>query len=232
VHDPIELFHTTSELGPAFNLPVQFETIFWILMSLNLVLIAISKTLNQNYFGVLLSTAVMNRQLLQKTQEELRLNSASSLLLTFTYFNCVAVLSAFLLSNGYGMFALIISGVLIGGVLIKWLVMWFVSFIGESRSGIAEHGMNHLVYYQVGGLILTPILILCHFFPEHTYHYVALVCLVFIGLLILVREFQSMARALKARVGVLYIILYLCTLEILPLALIVYAFVNDFAGLN
>ena len=130
-------------------------------MLTNLVLIAVSKTLNQTYLSVLFTTGVSNRQLLQKIQEELKLSSASSILLTFTYFNCVALIAAYALSEGYGTLALIIAGVLIGGMLIKWFFMWTVTFIGETKSGITEHGMNHLIYYQIGGIILTPILIKC-----------------------------------------------------------------------
>ncbi|MCB9225040.1 MAG: DUF4271 domain-containing protein [Crocinitomicaceae bacterium] len=230
--DQIDILHKTSEYGNEQLLPVQLETIFWILMSINVVFIAIAKSLNQTYISSLFTTAILNRQLLQKIQEELKLNSASSILLTITYFNSIAVLVSYLAAKQYGNLALIIAGILIGGALIKWFIMWFISFIGENRSGIAEHGMNHLIYYQVTGLILTPILIFSHFFSENVYYYIVLGCLVFAGLIIIFRELQSIGRALKARIGVLYIILYLCTLEILPLVLFMYAFVNDFAGLN
>lgn len=228
----MDILNKTSEIGNEILLPAQMDLIFWILMLGNLVLIAISKTLNQSYLGVLFTTGVMNRQLLQKIQEELKLNSASSILLTLTYFNSVALIATYAISEGYGTLALLIAAILIGGLLIKWFFMWTVSFIGETRSGIAEHGMNHLIYYQIGGIILTPILIFSHFLPFNTYTYIIIGCLIFIGVLILFREIQSIGRAIKARIGALYIILYLCTLEILPLVLFIYAFVNDFNGLN
>ena len=160
------------------------------------------------------------------------MNSASSVLLTFTYFISVAVLASYTFSQGYGVLSLVIFGILVGGALVKWFFMWFISFISENRSGILEHSMNHLIYYQVLGLILTPILIFSHFFPSEIYRYFVVGCLIITGLVILYRELQSIGRAIKARIGVLYIILYLCTLEILPLVLLIFAFVNDFAGLN
>lgn len=201
-------------------------------MSLNLILISIAKTLNQNYIGSLFSTAIINRQLLQKTQEELKLGSASSILLTVTYFTSIAALVSFVAVQEYGNTVLLLIGILLGSALFKWVLMWLLSFIIQFRGGIVEHGMNHLIYYQVAGIILTPILILTHFLPVESYQFVAWGSLIIAVLIILVREIQSIGRALKSRVSVLYILLYLCTLELMPLVLIIYAFVNNSAGLN
>jgi hypothetical protein len=232
VLDQVEIISSVSELGNESFISRHLDLVFWILMSINLLAIAIAKTTNQSYIKVLFSTAILNRQLLQKTQEELKLGSTSSILLTLTYFNAIAVLATYIAFDGHGVVALILGGIFILGVLIKWLFMWFVSFLSENRGGIAEHGMNHLIYYQVGGIILTPILIISHFFPANLYGIIVVSSIVIVGILILLREIQSLGRAFKARISVLYIILYLCTLEILPLVLLIYAFVNDFNGLN
>ncbi|MBD3637968.1 MAG: DUF4271 domain-containing protein [Crocinitomicaceae bacterium] len=223
-----------SLLSVGVGVPIEsnHEIYFWVLMGLNLIFIAIAKTLNQDYISVLFNTAIINRQLLQKTQDELKLGSASSVLLTLTYFSNLSIILAYTASGTYGKTALIIAGVLIGSVLIKWLAMWFVAFVSEFRGGISEHGMNHLIYYQVGGILLTPILFLSHFFSENIYSKIILGCLIISGLLILLREIQSLGRAIKSRISPLYIILYLCTLELMPFVLVIYAFVNNYAGLN
>ena len=201
-------------------------------MGANLILIALAKNFNQDYFRALFRTAIVNRHLLQNTQEELKLQGAPSILLTFTYFTNLAVLLAYAALNEYGLFMMIILGILVGAALLKWAAMWSVMFIVEQRSGIVEHGMNHLIYYQVGGLILTPILIVSHFFPDEIYRPIVFGCLIFAGILLLFRDIQSIGRAIKARISPLYIILYLCTLEIMPFVLIIYAFVNKNTGLN
>ena len=219
-------------VGSGTVIGVHYEVYFWVLMSLNLILISIAKTLNQNYIGSLFSTAIINRQLLQKTQEELKLGSASSILLTVTYFTSIAALVSFVAVQEYGNTVLLLIGILLGSALFKWVLMWLLSFIIQFRGGIVEHGMNHLIYYQVAGIILTPILILTHFLPVESYQFVAWGSLIIAVLIILVREIQSIGRALKSRVSVLYILLYLCTLELMPLVLIIYAFVNNSAGLN
>lgn len=210
----------------------NYEMFFWILMGANIILIALAKNLNQNYFRALFRTAIFNRHLLQNVQEELKLQSASSILLTLTYFTNLAVLFSFALSSDYGKFMLILLGVLVGAALIKWAAMWSAMFVVEQRSGIIEHGMNHLIFYQVGGLILTPILIVSHFFPSEIYELIVFGCLIFTGVLLLYRDVQSIGRAIKVRISPLYIILYLCTLEIMPFVLIIYAFVNNNTGLN
>ncbi|UKN03635.1 DUF4271 domain-containing protein [Paracrocinitomix mangrovi] len=213
-------------------LHINYEVIFWICMAINLLFIAIAKTLNQQYISLLFNTAIYNRYLIQNTQEELKLNSTSSILLTITYFLNLAALSSYQLAFGYNEVILYFVGTLLAASLIKWLVMWILIFVTENRSGISEHIMNHFIFYQLGGIILTPILILSHFFNENIHETIVLACLIFAGFLILFREAQSILRALKARISILYIILYLCTLELVPLILIINVFVTDSAGLN
>ena len=188
--------------------------------------------MDHNYISALFNTAIINRQLLQNTQEELKLGSTSSILLTLIYFNNLAIMFTYLAFEAYGIFMLVILGILLAAALVKWLAMWSIMFVGEYRSGVTEHGMNHLIFYQVGGIILTPVLFISHFFPNEIYHFIIIGCLIFAGVLLIYRDIQSIGRAIKARVSPLYIILYLCTLEIMPLVLIMYAFVNKNSGLN
>lgn len=219
-------------VGVGEILNVNYEVYFWILMGLSIVLIAVAKTSNQEYIGSLFSTALINRTLLQRIQEDLKLGSTSSISLTAVYFFNLAILLSYISTTAYGSWALLLLAILVGAALVKWLIIQSFVFVTENRAGVMEHGMNHLIYYQVTGLILTPILFLTHFFDASIYHYVVIGCLIFCGLAILFREIQSIARALKARVSPLYIILYLCTLELMPLVLIIYAFVTNSNGLN
>jgi hypothetical protein len=219
-------------IGVGTSLVRDYEFYFWILMGASLLCIAIAKTSNQYYFGSLFTTAIINRQLLQKTQEELKLNSTSSILLTLNYFLTTALLVVYIAQGEYQVITLYIFAGLLAGTLFKWAGMWFLAHLTQNRQGIAEHGMNHLIYYQVGGLVIAPILFLSHFFPDNIYYVIVFGCLIFLVFLLLFREIQSIARALKARVAPLYIILYLCTLELMPLVLIIYAFVVNFVGLN
>lgn len=219
-------------IGIGTSLVRDYEFYFWLLMGASLLCIAIAKTSNQYYFSSLFTTAIINRQLLQKTQEVLKLNSTSSVLLTLNYFLTTSLLVAYIAQGDYQVMTLFIFAGLIASGLLKWAGMWFLSYLTQNRQGIIEHGMNHLIYYQVGGLVIAPVLFLSHFFPDNIYYSIAFGCLIFLVILIIFREIQSIGRALKARIAPLYIILYLCTLELMPLVLIIYAFVVNFVGLN
>jgi Domain of unknown function (DUF4271) len=220
------------EIGVGSLLKPNYEVYFWVLMGINLVLIAAAKTINQGYFSLLFRTAIINRNLLQNTKEDLKLNSTSSILLTLTYFLNISLISAYYLENNYSQLALILIGIFIGSAILKWTIMRFLKFVSEAKFGIHEHGMNHLIYYQIGGIILTPILFFSHFLKDSIHQYVIIGCLVFAAGLLLLREFESIARALNARISPIYIIFYLCTLELMPLVLILYLFVSNSNGLN
>ena len=94
------------------------------------------------------------------------------------------------------------------------------------------HIRLHLYYFQVLGLIVLPIYVLSFYlgdniaqdsflngyFTKMNLYFVA--ALLFITIII-IREIKSLLTALNNRISLLYIILYLCTLEILPLILVI-----------
>ena len=229
----VSINSTSGNFGETTFLPDSFEWSFWLFMLLNLICFAIVKSAQNGYFQSLFRTAVINRQLLQNTQEDLKLTKYYSYLLTFTYFSSFScILSHLITEDSYSEYAIPIFGVLVGIILLKWLVIWMISFVSKTSSGTTEHILNHAIFFQLGGLILTPILIITHFIAEPYQWAISLGLVVIIGLLILIREIQSLLRALKARIPALYIILYLCTLEMLPVGLVIAVIANNFKGLN
>jgi hypothetical protein len=201
-------------------------------MLLNLVFFAIVKSAQPGYFKSLFRTAIINRQLLQNVQEELKITKYYSLLLAFTYFSSFGCIISQLTAESYSTFALPIVGILCAAIILKWLVIWMISFVSKTSSGTTEHLYNHAIFFQLGGIILSPILILTHFVSEDLQFLISIALASIIGLLILLREAQSLLRALKARIPALYIILYLCTLELLPAVLLTCVIVNNSKGLN
>lgn len=219
-------------LSNQIPIEINYELVFWIFIGLNLIFFAIAKTSNQNYFKILFTTAIINRQLGQNVQEDLKLNSTASILLTVSYFTSLALLISDLVFGEHSIAALFIFGILVSLILLKWAVIMSISFVTQTKSGILEHIYNHAIFFQIGGVLLTFVLFASHFFPEAWQVYISIGLVIIIGLLLLLREIQSLLRALKARVPVLYIILYLCTLELLPLVVLIYGLSNDLKGLN
>lgn len=227
-----EQFIINSELTEQIPLELDYELVFWIFIGINLTFFAIAKTSNQNYFKSLFTTAIINRQLNQNVQEDLKLSSTSSILLTLTYFTSLALLISHLAFGEHSIGALFLFSVLLGASLLKWAVIMSISFLTQTKNGILEHIYNHFIFFQIGGILLTFILFATHFFSTTWQEYISIGLAIIIGLLVLIREAQSLLRALKARVPVLYIILYLCTLELLPLVVLIYGLTNNFKGLN
>ena len=205
--------------------------LFWGLIIFNLIVFAIILTNNREYFKTLFSTIVFNRYLVYNSQEVLKVDHIRSRLLSFTYFTAIAACALrFGTSDELG----VIIGVLIliGGALIKFGSMWTLGFISKARDGIIEHQLNHHIYFQTSSLILTVILILSYAVTEE-FSYILLWSIGGIVLLgLIIREIQSLIRAVTAKVSVLYIILYLCTLEIVPLLVILRVFASSDAVLN
>ena len=221
-----------SELNNQIPLEIDYEFVFWTFIGLNLMFFALAKSSNQNYFKSLFTTAIINRQLNQNIQEDLKLASTASILLTITYFTSLSLIISHLAFGEHSIGALLIFSVLIGMSILKWAVVMSISYLTQTKNGILEHIYNHFIFFQIGGIVLTFILFASHFFPTGWQEYISIGLAVVISLLVLLREIQSLLRALKARVPVLYIILYLCTLELLPLIVIIYGLINNFKGLN
>ena len=226
------ILQVVTNFGDQKLIHPNFDTAFWVLILLNLVFIAVAKTKNPGYFKALFTTAILNRQLLQATQEDLKITSTSSVLLTFTYFNVLAIVVGFLSFGNFGSASILFLGILVMLAIIKWATISFIAYVSQTKNGILEHTYNHFIFYQIGGLIMTPFLLFTHFIPAEFQAITTTICLILVMLLLFIREIQSLQRALKARVSVLYIILYLCTLEILPLVLFYYGFVSKLEGFN
>lgn len=196
------------------------------MMIFNVLAIAYTRTANPGYFSVLFRTGVYNRQLYQNTQEDLRMNSLASVMLTISYFNVFAVLTGAVFPFLKPVFLLIVAFVVMSAVLIKYVLMWLTGFIIDSRAGISEHWVNHLIFFQIAATVITPVLCFSHFLTQSVQQVIFAVLLMFLLMTVLAREFQSFMRAIRLRISVVYIILYLCTLELLPLVVLIREFVS------
>lgn len=213
----LEILSKASELGTAISITNTFDPIFWLLMTFNLIVIAFVKTTLPNYIGLLFSTAINNRHLLTNTRDDLNLKKFGPILLNVCYFNAVSVCIYSFTPLLPSWVMLVFSGGLILLFLIKMLVINTIGFIRQEKSGIYEHLLNHFIFFQVSGIILTPLLIFTHYLSKSYLTSVSIGLLFILFFCIFIRELHSLGRAIQAKVSLFYIILYLCTLELLPL---------------
>ena len=224
--EPVEFINAVSNLGDERLTSSNFNWIFWTLIAFNFIAIAYIKSMNPTYLGTLFRTGLYNRQLYQNPQEDLRLNSAGSVVLTVTYFNCIAlIISSFVAGSAVYLpvLILVVAGII---VLIKFVAIRTLGILTETKDGLTEHWLNHLIYFQLSGLILTPLLFFTHFLPQTIQPKIMIAMAVLVAVMILAREVQSFIRAIRLRLSLVYIILYLCTLELIPLVVTIKALVK------
>jgi len=224
--DPLNYFYLTNQTRDGVAIGTQFNTVFWSLITLNIIAITYVKTVYPSYIPVLFRTGIYNRQLYQNLQEDLRLNNAGSVLLTLTYIIALTLLLTLFLPYTTNNIAFkLLSG--LGVVfLIKFIAIRFLRFINKQYDGLTEHWQNHLIFFQILGLLFTPVLAFTYFAPQSVQKYILIGLIIILIGLILIREIHSLMRALRLKISIVYIILYLCTLEIIPLVVFIRALVN------
>ena len=118
----------------------------------------------------------------------------------------------------------IIFSIVIGISYIKLLTIYLIGTFFKRKDHF--HLKLHLKFYKLLGVLLLPLYVLTYFFtPENllfAYIFIAILSL----LLLITREILSLFAALNNRISLLYIILYLCTLELLPIALVTKLFMS------
>ncbi len=114
----------------------------------------------------------------------------------------------------------------IGLSVFKNLLIFIIAFVFKRRDYF--HIQNHFSFYQIIGVIFVPLFILSYFLGDfvvfnksitmlETYTFFGLLALI----ILVIRELKSLFTALTKSISLFYIILYLCTLEILPIILLI-----------
>jgi hypothetical protein len=111
---------------------------------------------------------------------------------------------------------------------VKYITTHTLSFIiGEFDLG-KEYFFNIFIFNQMAGVVLFPI-VLCILFSKLTPELFLYPGIVICAAFFLLRLFRGFViSTLEQNVGVLYIFLYLCGLEILPLLVLIKFLLNNF----
>ena len=120
----------------------------------------------------------------------------------------------------YMLFCLIIGAFLLFKFIFFQLIGYV--FLDSTQLKLARESYFNVIYYL--GIVLFPLLIFQIYFPPHLNHFtgiISLVICIIAAILIIAKLFQIFFRKIVAS---FYILLYLCTLEILPLIILFLAF--------
>jgi hypothetical protein len=137
----------------------------------------------------------------------------------------------------------LLYGLVVGGVFlllgIKFAIISLVNGISEAGDVLEKAKNYNFRYYQIIGVLLLPGIIAILFFPHSTNIDIQLLgqksqnigevyCFLLLVISYIIRLFQSIRQSFDVKVSWYYIILYLCTLEILPLVVTYLLLVGKF----
>jgi len=196
------------------------EPLSWVAITLCLILISLARLSNFNYISGLFKLSTnYNQKLSSIRTRPSYLLLCNYVLISSVYLNMIlgfdpdtnfntflpSILTIFLIF-------IILQILKVGSMLL--LANWFGRKVYFDVS-------NLLRYYQIIGVIMVPLIVLS-FFQNDQIRYWFIIMALIPGLLIyLYFMYKSLKTAIQFNISFFYIILYLCTLEILPPVLLV-----------
>jgi hypothetical protein len=221
-----------SEVPDALTLRTETYTMLLIgIVALSFVFIAFSRMSNSKSLQTVIGVFFMGYSIDQELKENMRLNSISSILLFFNYIVsfslCVFIfLNRIVLFDVNWSFLFSFSIPLLFFVL-ETLGLFMVGWITGEQKSINSSVAITITGYHFTGLLLSVLSIFWIMNPDFNK--------LFLGIFISILCLKYMSRFLKNSAAVLssgvswyYLILYFCTLEILPLFVVYYYGLKDF----
>lgn len=221
-----------QEIPEYLNYRAQTYTLSMIgVLSLSFAMIAISRMSNNRSITTVMSVFFRNTSVDQVLKENMRLNSLSSVLLIFNYFISFS-LCTFIFFNRIILLDVLWSVIFATGVPFIWFILEILGLLsigwltGEQKR-LEISIINTLTGSQFSGLVFSAIALFWIMNPDlnrlFLALFVAVICLKFFS-----RLLKNSIAVLSTGVPWYYLILYFCTLEILPLFVAYYYVLKNF----
>lgn len=176
-----------------------------------------------------LFTAVVNIRLLREIlREEIILTSRASQLLNVLAFSSMAMFLYLSFSFlEYKLFGLEIYGIwyftlilccLVGLYFVKIIGLFLIKILFEGDFSLIEYEFNYGLLVKLIGVVLIPVSLIMAYYATESQQLWMYSGFVVVVLSVLWRWIRGVHNAVKSKISIVYIILYLCTLEFLPVA--------------
>jgi hypothetical protein len=233
---PKEFAETTSVFGthqlmPVHKGPVAInrQSTDWItmLLLLCLLLFAWIQTVSHKRFVQIIKAVIQPHSVNQLEREGNLFRERITLGLGAIYYiiGSVFILQLFKAFNtlpaGFDnlSFAALISGVLFSYQMLKSLLIYTSGIIFKTAESSRAYQLNTLIFNHIAGIVLFPFVIMAFYYQNTSF---LIIGGVIASLLFVYRLFRGILTGLNNKnYNLLYLFLYLCTLEILPLLLLV-----------
>jgi len=114
----------------------------------------------------------------------------------------------------------IILGIVMAVYGVKGICLALLDFIFMTKGAYLNYNANVFIFNKLFGIILLPLITIIPFVPADFVQPLFLIALSVFGLLYLMRIFRGLQIGIKNGLSILYLILYLCALEIFPILIV------------
>ena len=113
----------------------------------------------------------------------------------------------------------VLVGGLVGLFFVKKILILIIGYVSKTQSNSYELSYNTSIYNKMTGLLLFPIIISIPFISEHSASILVNIGIAVIIINYVIRIFREAKIFMLKHVSIFFSILYLCTVEILPVLL-------------
>jgi len=224
---------TNHQLKVVYGTPVlrEYQAHYWqaIVLFLALVLFVTIKVLNPKKVNQVFLSIVNLQMAKQLFREDYKLNKRVSLFLSL-FFIIIFAFFIQLFNNHYNLILQKTEGVLQYGFFITLLLVMYsikfsinsiLAFITKASDIDKEYRFTVMIFNQVAAVVLFPLVVALQFSSLSNTYFLHISLAVIFAFLLL-RFYRGLViSSLEQNLGVLYIFLYLCALEILPILVLI-----------
>lgn len=220
--------NTSNSIPSALNLRAENYTLYVLLFIIvSILLIALAKLSNSKTFKILLEVNTKGVTIEQYLRENMRTGSLASIALLINYYAVIFVLFFLTLKNGYHLnlsISLTISVIAPISLLIYDMIgIVFVGLLTGEFKRLKSILLVTITTNQITGIVLFLLALFWTLNPQFGALFFKLSVSIFL-IKVLFRIIKGIYIILNNGVSLYYIILYFCTLEILPLMVLSYYF--------
>jgi hypothetical protein len=220
--------NTSNSIPSALNLRAENYTLYVLLFIIvSILLIALAKLSNSKTFKILLEVNTKGATIEQYLRENMRTGSLASIALLINYYAVIFVLFFLTLKNGYHLnlsISLTISVIAPISLLIYDMIgIVFVGLLTGEFKRLKSILLVTITTNQITGIVLFLLALFWTLNPQFGALFFKLSVSIFL-IKVLFRIIKGIYIILNNGVSLYYIILYFCTLEILPLMVLSYYF--------
>jgi len=201
------------------------------LVIVSFIMITFAKFQNNSIFRSLFKLLFANKNFEQILKEELKIGSSSSISLVINYFFIISTcvyLSIQATTKMSLSFSIGISLAIPAGVFVLQLLsLWIIGLITKEMKLIVAPLLETIVIIEFIGFILFFLALFWVLNPQFSFYFLQTFAII-LGFGFVLRFLKSLFSVLRKGVSLYYIILYFCTLEILPLFIAYYYVSKNF----